>query len=79
VPGLVEPGPVERPCQAVKWLDRYEPQGKAIGEENTKVGPIAPVLEALGKKEVADTDGRLTQVPGGRSNRSGPSPRTTPL
>ncbi len=34
--------------QAAKWLDRYEPQGKTIGEENTKVGVIAPILEGLG-------------------------------
>lgn len=34
--------------QALKWLERYEPQGKAIGEENTKVGLIAPILEGLG-------------------------------
>jgi predicted type IV restriction endonuclease len=38
----------ERLCQAEKWLDRYEPQGKEIGEANTKVRLIAPILEGPG-------------------------------
>ena len=59
------PGTAERPRdmadlieslrQAEKWLDRYEPQGRAIGEENTKAGLIEPILEGLGW-DVRDPD-----------------------
>jgi predicted type IV restriction endonuclease len=43
MPDLVE---TLRRCD--KWLDRYEAQGKAVGEENTKAGLIEPILDALG-------------------------------
>lgn len=46
---------VEALRQAEKWLDRYEPQGRAIGEENTKAGLIEPILAALGW-DVRDPD-----------------------
>jgi len=34
--------------RAEKWLDRYESQGRAVGEANTKAGLIEPILKALG-------------------------------
>lgn len=43
MPDLVE---TLRRCD--KWLDRYEAQGRAVGEENTKAGLIEPILDALG-------------------------------
>ena len=46
---------VEALRQAEKWLDRYEPQGRGIGEENTKAGLIEPILAALGW-DVRDPD-----------------------
>lgn len=46
---------VEAVHQAEKWLDRYEPQGHRIGEENTKAGLIEPILAALGW-DVRDPD-----------------------
>lgn len=33
-------------CQ--KWLDKYQKQGRAVGEQNTKAGLIEPIIEALG-------------------------------
>ncbi len=34
--------------RAENWLDRYESQGRAVGEANTKAGLIEPILEGLG-------------------------------
>jgi Restriction Enzyme Adenine Methylase Associated len=41
--------------KAIEWLDRYEPQGRAVGEANTKAGLIEPILEGLGWN-IADPD-----------------------
>ncbi len=42
------PDLVEALRRADKWLDRYETQGRAVGEANTKAGLIEPILEGLG-------------------------------
>ena len=39
---------VEALGRAVKWLDRYRNQPRAVGEQNTKAGLIEPLLAALG-------------------------------
>jgi hypothetical protein len=41
--------------KAIEWLDRYESQGRAVGEANTKAGLIEPILEGLGWN-IADPD-----------------------
>lgn len=42
------PDLVEVLRRADKWLDRYESQGRAVGEANTKAGLVEPILEGLG-------------------------------
>ncbi len=46
--GVGMPDLVETLRRCDKWLDRYEAQGRAVGEENTKAGLIEPILDALG-------------------------------
>ncbi len=46
--GVAMPDLVETLRRCDKWLDRYEAQGRAVGEENTKAGLIEPILDALG-------------------------------